>query len=67
MIGPTEAKPIIPNVSSFVLDLDIVAETPSPSARINGTEISPVVAPLPSKAKAINCSGTKSTIVKIVR
>ena len=38
-----------------------VAEIPRPSAKINGTETSPVVAPLPSKARAINSLGEKMT------
>lgn len=41
--------PIIPKVLSLVLFFDIVADTPSPKARMNGTETSPVVAPLPSR------------------
>ncbi|MNN98905.1 hypothetical protein D3C81_2184160 [compost metagenome] len=64
-MGPTEAIPIIPKVSSLVLRFDMVAEIPTPSARIKGTEMSPVVAPLPSKASATNSSGTNITVKNI--
>ena len=59
MIGPIDAMPIIPSESSFVLFFENVAEMPSPNAKINGTETSPVVAPLPSKASDINSLGER--------
>jgi len=54
-------------MSSFVLRLDIVADTPIPRDKMNGTETSPVVAPLPSNAKPTNSSGTKIAMIKINR
>ena len=61
IMGPTDAIPIIPRESSFVLPFEKVAEIPSPRARIKGTETSPVVAPLPSKASEMNSLGAKIT------
>lgn len=49
----------MPKMSSFVLRRESVVDTPRPSASINGTDTSPVVAPLPSKDSAINSAGTK--------
>ncbi len=64
MMGPTDAMPMIPSESSFVLCIENVVAMPMPSARMNGTDTSPVVAPLLSKASATNSCGANMTSAK---
>ena len=46
-IGPMDATPVRPKLLSLLFLVD--ADTPRPSARMNGTARGPVVAPLASK------------------
>ena len=57
-IGPTEHSATRPKLS-FSASLSLrIAETPTPSASMNGTVIGPVVTPPESKATARNDLGT---------
>ena len=49
-IGPMDAIPTRPKLSSSLFGLFLTPATPTPNARINGTVIGPVVAPPASKA-----------------
>ena len=45
IIGPIDASPTSPKLSSLDLWLDLTAAAPAPNARINGTVAEPVVIP----------------------
>ena len=67
-MGPIEAKPIRPNPSlaedEFVRNTDA---TPTPSAKMKGTAIGPVVTPPASNEMETKASGTNMESRKTVR
>ena len=65
-IGPTEHSATRPNESLSAFRSLRMADTPMPSASMNGTVMGPVVTPPASNATARNESGTKNASVNTI-
>ncbi len=65
-IGPAEASPTIPKLSSSDVLPPFSCETPYPKANINGVVIAPVVAPDASTEIAKNSSETIIPNINII-
>jgi len=66
MIGPTLHRDTRPKLSSWEYLSLLIEDTPTPSARIKGTVMGPVVTPPESNPTGINVSLVKYTSPKVM-